>query len=98
MVKLIVKGIAGIKVDIEDELNIDTKKSTIKDMVEIALKLNSNLKEFFDERSMKPKPGILVLVNDVDINLILNRPVNEILGNENSLVLELKIIPVNHGG
>lgn len=98
MVKLIVKGIAGAKIDIENELNVNTKKSTIRDIVKMALRLNNNLREFFDEQSIKPKPGILVLVNDIDINLILNRPVNEILGNESSQILELKIIPVNHGG
>lgn len=98
MVRLIVKGIAGAKIDIENELNVDIEKSTIRDIVKMALKLNGNLREFFDEQNIKPKPGILVLVNDVDINLILNRPVNEILDNKSLQILELKIIPVNHGG
>ena len=95
MIKIIVSGLAGIKLSFEEQVMVDKKEMKIKNLIEKLLEKRPEIKEYLDPHRIRPRPGILVLLNGIDINLLLDNNISEVIDNSK---IELKIIPVNHGG
>ncbi len=98
MTKIIIKGLAGV--NINKTIELETKKySNISDVLKEIAKKYSELKQFLDlGNKVKPHPGIIVLVNDVDLNLASTLSLEELIKISKRNDIEVKIIPVNHGG
>ena len=98
MTKIIIKGLAGVNINKTIELEIK-KYNNISDVFKEIANKYSELKQFLDlSNKVKPHPGIIVLVNDVDLNLASTLSLEELIKISKRNDIEVKIIPVNHGG
>ncbi len=96
MVYVRLQGIGGLRLNEEFTINIDGDRK-ISDLLWEIIKIKKDISDYIDEKILKPKPGILILVNNIDYNIISNNNIKEFVDTENKKI-NITIIPVNHGG
>ncbi len=91
-----IQGIGGLRLN--EQITIDIREELIvSDLLREIIKIKPELSDYIDKNILKPKPGILLLVNNIDYNIISNTNIKELVETENKRV-NITIIPVNHGG
>ncbi len=97
MTKITIKGLAGVNISKTIEVELKESSNVGNAIKEIAKKY-PELKQFLDVDKVKPQPGIIVLVNDIDLNLVSTLTIEDLTKASKRNDIEVKIIPVNHGG
>ncbi len=93
---VIIKGIGGLRLNEQIHVNVD-ENSVLSSILERILAHMPELTEYIDKVRLRPKPGILVLINNIDYNIISNTSIRDFLETKNKKI-NITIIPVNHGG
>ncbi len=89
------RGIGGLKINEEIKIRAN-KELYIKDLLQKIIEEKHELSDFIDKNALKPKPGIILLVENIDYNIVSNINIRELLGKNTEI--NITIIPVNHGG
>ncbi len=89
------RGIGGLKVNEEIKIHIN-EELYIKDLLKKIIEEKHELSDFIDKNTLKPKPGIILLIENIDYNIVSNINIRELLGKNTEI--NITIIPVNHGG
>ncbi len=89
------RGIGGLKIDKKIRLHIGEEFS-VKNLLQKIIEDFPRLSDFVDKNTVKPKPGIILLVDNVDYNIVSSISIRELLGKNKEIIIT--IIPVNHGG
>ncbi len=90
-----VRGIGGLKINEEIKIRVN-KELYVKDLLQKIIEEKHELSDFIDKNTLKPKPGIILLVENIDYNIVSNISIRELLGKNTEI--NITIIPVNHGG
>ncbi len=91
-----IQGIGGLRLN--EQIMIDIREEqTVSDILREIVKIEPELSDYIDKNILKPKPGILLLVNNIDYNIISNTNIKEFVETETKKI-NITIIPVNHGG
>ncbi len=97
MTKIVIKGLAGVNISKTIEVKLK-ESNNIGNMIKEVVRKYPELQQFLDVSKVKPQPGIIVLVNDIDLNLASTLTLKDIAKLSKRNDIEVKIIPVNHGG
>ena len=96
-VNVTISGIGRLHINVSTSINI-SNDLRLKDFLKILLEKVNDIKEYLDEKTLRPTPGMLILLNSIDINLLLkhNPRIKDIIAERNEL--KIHIIQVSHGG
>lgn len=95
-IHIYIQGIGGLRLNEQVVIDIGEDKK-ISDILREIVKIKTFLSDYIDKNIPKPKPGILLLINNIDYNIISNTNIRDFVKTINKRI-NITIIPVNHGG
>jgi len=91
-----IQGIGGLRLNEQIIIDIGEER-TVSDILRKIIKIKPELSDYIDKNLLRPKPGMLLLINNIDYTIISNTNIKEFVETKTKKI-NVTIIPVNHGG